>query len=156
MDRRRVLLVAHRTASAPPIQAEVRHLLEAGPCSFLLLVPADEGDGLVWNEGKAWEESQARLAAAVETLRGLGADVEGKVGNHDPLAAVTDAVQDEHFDDIILSTFPVGISAWLGMDLPHRIERALGRKIKHVTWNPKEPVPLETHFDSNRPVHREA
>jgi hypothetical protein len=33
---------------------------------------------------------------------------------------------------VILSTLPPGPSRWLGMDLPHRVERRFGVPVTHV------------------------
>ena len=40
---------------------------------------------------------------------------------HDPMDAIEEALHDGDYDEIILSTLPRGASAWLHIDLPHRV-----------------------------------
>ncbi len=37
------------------------------------------------------------------------------------MLAIGDALRDQLFDEIILSTLPPGLSRWLKMDLPSRV-----------------------------------
>ena len=70
---------------------------------------------------------------AVERLRSAGLEVaDGKVGDPDPAAAVQDLVNFESFDEVVVSTLPGGISKWLKLDLPHRVERITGLPVSHV------------------------
>ena len=50
-------------------------------------------------------------------LRDLQYDVDGAVGDADPLAAVRNLLETRPFDEIILATLPAGASRWLRMDL---------------------------------------
>ena len=52
-----------------------------------------------------------------------GGSVERIVGQEDPLEAVTSALQEPGFDEVIVSTLPKRVSEWLRRDLPHRIEK---------------------------------
>ena len=65
-------------------------------------------------------------------LQQLGAKVDGVVGDFHPMAAVRDVMLQSHFDEIIVSTFPHGVSEWLKIDLPSRIARASGLPVTHV------------------------
>ena len=58
----------------------------------------------------------------------------GAVGDYYPLRAIRDAllVENEAFDEIILSTLPAPMSAWLKLDLPARISRRFGIPVTHV------------------------
>jgi GABA permease len=76
--------------------------------------------------------SSEHMLKAVEKLRGEGFDVEGQVGDGDPLAAVQDAVTFGEFDEVVVSTLPVRASRWLKMDLPTRVERVTGLPVTHV------------------------
>src|SRR2546423_1404810 len=93
-------------------------------------------DGLDWpaDMHSGGGEAEAHVRAAVERLRGEGLEVDdGKVGDPDPVAAVEDAVNFKDFDEIIVSTLPKHLSKWLKVDLPHRVERATGKPVTHVT-----------------------
>jgi hypothetical protein len=73
------------------------------------------------------------MIATVDRLRAEGLEVTaGSVGDPDPVAAVQDAVNFESYDEIVVSTLPGGISKWLKMDLPHRVERSTGLPVTHV------------------------
>ncbi|MDQ4129994.1 MAG: hypothetical protein M3133_03225 [Actinomycetota bacterium] len=65
-------------------------------------------------------------------MRGAGLEVEGKVGDPDPVAAAEDQVNFEEFEEIVVSTPPTLASKWLKADLPHRVEGATGRSVTHV------------------------
>lgn len=57
--------------------------------------------------------------------------MEGKLGDPDPFVAVRDALAAEHFDEVLISTLPERVSAWLRRDLPHRVEQ-LGYQVTVV------------------------
>jgi hypothetical protein len=50
-----------------------------------------------------------------------GADVQGILGDADPLAAVQDAINLQGFDEVIVSTLSPRISRWLKLDLPSKV-----------------------------------
>jgi hypothetical protein len=123
---RRYVVVANQTLLGDQLVARIRECLASGPCQFHLVVPATHvRDRSVWTEGHDRAVAAARLAAGLESFRGLGADVDGEVGDGRPVDAIRDAMlHAPPFDEIILSTLPPGMSKWLRQDLPHRVERA--------------------------------
>jgi len=134
-DRADVLVVANRTAGSPELLEALKTRAEQGPAKFHLLVPATP-HGVAWaaDMHSGGGEAESHVRAAVERLREQGLDVdEGKVGDPDPVAAVEDAVNFKEFDEIIVSTLPKHVSKWLKLDLPHRVERATGKPVTHVT-----------------------
>jgi hypothetical protein len=64
-----------------------------------------------------------RLQEALVHFGSMGARVSGEVGVEDPMQAIRDALAGGGYDAIIISTLPAGVSRWLRMDLPHRVER---------------------------------
>ena len=134
MNPRRILLVANQSALAPPLREQVLHFMEAGPCSFTILVPSDDRGPVTWTEAESWASAEARMKEVVAVYRELGAEIEGRVGIYRPLEAVLDVLAENHFDDIVVSTLPLGVSAWLGLDLPHQVEKSVGRPVRHVIW----------------------
>lgn len=137
----RVLVVAHRTAATPALQAAVSERAARGAVSFALLVPAT-GHGLhrVTDPGAEGEgEARSVLDAALPVLSdAAGSQVEGVVGDPDPLAAIQDAITlHGPFDEIIISTLPKHLSRWLHLDLPHKA-RVTGLPITTVTQRADE------------------
>ncbi len=136
----RVLIVAHRTAATPALLEAVRERAEASDASFTLLVPASAAGlhRIMDPEDADHGEAEATLELALPLLReAAGADVEGLVGDAEPLAAIQDAVNLRGFDEIILSTLPRRVSRWLHLDLPRKAA-ALGLPVTTVTATGRE------------------
>ena len=129
----KVLVVANRTAESDELLQALTSRAEEGQVSFTLLVPATP-HGVAWaaDMHSGSSEAEEHMRRAVDRLRAAGLDVEGKVGDPDPVAAVEDIVNFDAFDAAIVSTLPTHLSKWLKMDLPHRVERATGLPVTHI------------------------
>ncbi|HVL88813.1 MAG TPA: hypothetical protein VM841_01125 [Actinomycetota bacterium] len=132
MEPKRIVILAHRTAAGPHLQRVVKSRMSEGRCHFTLIVPAQAPEGFVWTEHQAAAETQVVLDEALEIFRGLGADIEGIVGDRRPLLALDDHLRHDDADEIIVSTFSSGASRWLRQDLPHRVARTFDVKMTHV------------------------
>ena len=136
----RYLVVANKTLGAEALAQKVRECMAAGDASFHVVIPACHSRDSAWfTEGHDHAEAERRLAAALEKFRALGAEADGEVGDASPVLAISDALIGGTYDGVILSTLPAGVSRWLRLDLPHRIESKLGIKVIHVTGR-LEPV----------------
>jgi len=137
VDPRRILIVANQTAGGAHLKELVRERMTEAASVFTLLVPATPGaDHLTWTEGEAKAIATERLNEALTSLRGIGAEVEGVVGDPRPLSAIGDVLLERPHDEIVLSTLPIGTSRWLKQDLPHRVERQFGLPVTHIVSEP--------------------
>jgi hypothetical protein len=131
----RVLVVAHQTAATQPLLDAVRERALPGDAEFHLVVPCQpHGIDKVANpheHGK--DEAQVVLDDALPKLtEAAGREVTGSIGDHEPLMAVEDALnQSGPYDEIIISTLPPGISRWLKLDLVSKV-RGEGLPVTHV------------------------
>jgi hypothetical protein len=129
-----VLVVAHQTAANTQLIDAVRRRAEQGPCRFHLVVPRrPHGMHKIVDPIEAGEqEAGFVLKDAVPRLsEAAGQEVTASVGDPEPLMAIHDAVNLGHYDEIIISTLPLGISKWLKLDLISKA-RALGLPVTHV------------------------
>jgi hypothetical protein len=126
-----LLVVANVTASSDELLDGLRDRAGKGACRFTLVMPAS---------GAA---ARKRLDEALERMREAGLEnVEGRVGDPDPVVAVMDMWDPMKFDEIIVSTLPTGSSRWMGLDLPHRLEKLTSVPVRHVVSRPPaEEVP---------------
>ena len=126
-----LLVVANVTAGSDELLETLGERAAQGACRFTLVMPASGA------------EARVRLDQALERMRAAGLDnVEGRVGNPDPVVAVMDLWDPMKFDEIIVSTLPTGSSRWVGLDLPHRLEKLTSVPVRHVVSRPPaEQVP---------------
>jgi hypothetical protein len=137
----RYLVVANQTLLAETLAARLRDLARHGSTSFYLVVPATPPRDHLWTEGEARATARASLDAAMVRFAGIDADLEGEVGDGNPMLAIGDAIRDHGpFEGIVISTFPKGLSKWLKVDLPHRAEAAFGIPVTHVVGEPEPAV----------------
>jgi hypothetical protein len=66
-------------------------------------------------------------------LRDVGATVDGEVGDEDPMQAIEKALNERHFEEIVISTLPTHLSRWLHTDLPSRAHRKFHVEVTTVT-----------------------
>jgi len=134
-----VLVVAHQTAATPGLLDAVRSRAASGPARFHLVVPqrAHGMHKLVDPEDAGVDEAQRVLEVALPMLsQEAGHEVTGSVGDAEPLSAIQDAVNLGDYDEIIISTLPLGISRWLKLDLISKA-RGLGLPVTHVAATSK-------------------
>jgi len=77
----------------------------------------------------------------IALLREAGIEADGEVMDPDPYSAVMDAVGEQDYDEIVISTHPETRSGWLRQGLVDRVERATRRPVEHVV------VDLDTERD---------
>jgi hypothetical protein len=128
-----VLVVANVTATSPELIESLKERAGREACKFALLIPAPAGS----SAGR--EAARTRLEEVLDSLRAEGLEVDGQVGDQDPVVAVHEVWDPKTFDEVIVSTLPTGSSRWLAIDLPHRVEKISGVPVKHVVAQPPRP-----------------
>jgi len=91
-------------------------------------------------EELGWAAARQRLHQELLRLRRLGAEVDGEVGEVDPVAAIKEVLGSQQVDEIILSSVPQRRSRWFARDLPGRVRRDFGLPVTHVVSEPGVPV----------------
>jgi hypothetical protein len=138
-DPANVLVVAHQTAATPRLLDAVRERAQRSPATFHLVVPKmPHGMHKVVDPQDAGaDEAQQVLGQALPKLsEAAGSEVTGSLGDSEPLMAIHDAINLRGYDEIIISTLPLGISRWLKLDLVSKT-RALGLPVTHVQADSK-------------------
>jgi len=138
---RRFLVVANQTLASAPLTELITSTLTGEPAEFHVVVPqiapsvlhADPATGLIGpgahsmvseSRQAAREEGEQRLQSFQAALAELGHGVTGEVILSDPMSATRSVLARSSVDEIIISTLPSGISRWLKLDFPSRMERA--------------------------------
>jgi hypothetical protein len=128
-----VLVVANRTAECEELEQALKERASKGDdVRFTLVVPAAHGLAKAANPDEGIPEAQHHVDNAVAKLRAAGLDIEGQIGDPDPVAAVQDAHNAGSFDEVIVSTLPTHLSKWLHVDLPRKAAHATGLPLTHV------------------------
>jgi hypothetical protein len=123
-----VLVVANRTAGSEELLEAMKRRAARGATAFTLLMPAGPG-------------AQGRLDGALAKMRAAGLEVVGKQGvDGNPLFCVGDLWDPSVFDEIVVSTFPTGVSHWLNLDMPQRMARLTDAPVEHVVAHSEQKV----------------
>ena len=150
----RYLVVANQTLGGQELMDAIRDRMARGPAEFWVLAPATPTTHLITDFGAlggaipvdpsvmptAADVRDEGIAVATSNLDGelgrlreIGATADGAVGDPNPMVAIEQAVAEQQFDEIILSTLPPGISRWLALDLPHRVRRKINLPLTVIT-----------------------
>ena len=122
-----VLIVANQTLPSQALAEAIGERVRAGVNSFYVVVPATPtGKGMTWDEDASRSEATERLDRFLAHLAEQHVEADGEVGDRDPVSAVRDALRNREVDEVVLSTFPPGISRWLGQDVPSKLRHNVG------------------------------
>lgn len=119
-----LLVVANRTAGSDELIEALRRRAEMGAVRCTLLMPAGPGTRA---------EARGRLDEALARMRAAGIEAEGRLGvDSNPLFCIGEVWDPVHYDEILISTFPSGVSHWLNLDLPQRVAKLTDAPVEHV------------------------
>ncbi len=136
---KRYLIIANQTLLSPGLEQLVHHKIAESPCEFHILVPQSAAlafhvdpsgpvdptlRAVTESYAVAREEAHARLDSFRRLFDDVGDVLTAEVAVGDPVLATRRVMERSSFDEIIVSTLPPGISRWLRLDIPSRIERA--------------------------------
>jgi hypothetical protein len=128
----KLLVVANRTAGSDELIEALKRRAGEGTLSCTVLMPAGPG---------AREEARARLDVALARMAAEGIAAEGVVGvDQNPLFCIGEVWDPAQYDEILLSTYPSGVSHWLNADLPQRVAKLTDALVQHVVSEPHRNV----------------
>jgi GABA permease len=130
----RILVVANETVGGQELLAELRGLAGDRGSQILVVCPALNSPIRHWasDEDQARAAAQARLDASLGAMRAAGLQVEGEIGDGDPIQAIEDAVRTFQPDELVISTHPEGRSHWLERGVVEKARERFAIPITHV------------------------
>ena len=142
------LVVANQTLGGTSLVGSVQERAKEG-FPIHVLVPATEpGDEHAATDGTGPGNAQRRLQQALERFKAAGVEADGTVGVADPMEAIRTALAANTYAGIIISTLPAGVSRWLHLDLPHRVEREFNLPVEWIEARSDDPGEATTvHID---------
>jgi hypothetical protein len=130
---KKILVVANETVVGKPLIEAVKKRADQGPIRVHVIAPQNQPRaGYVVYEDMTRDAAENRLKMTVAQLKETGVEADGEVMDPDPYAATMDALGEETYDEIIISTHPETRSGWLRQGLVDRVARASGRPVEHI------------------------
>jgi hypothetical protein len=127
-----ILVVANETVAGRPLIDAVRARGD-GDVDIHVICPQNQPKhGYVIFDSMVREAAENRLRMTLALLREAGIEAHGEVMDPDPFAAIMDALGEQDYDEIIISTHPETRSGWLREGLVDRVRRAARRPVEHV------------------------
>jgi len=129
---RRVLVVSNETVEAEILRDTIA--ARADRTKVFVVAPALNTRLRHWlsDEDPARRAAERRLSAALAGLREAGVDVDGWVGDADPLTAIEDALAVFAADELLIATHPEARSNWLAHDLVGRACARFSLPVLHL------------------------
>ena len=133
-NEHRILVVANETVGGPELRSELQDRAGAQRAKVLVVCPALNSPLRHWasDEDDARAAAQSRLDRSLESMRSVGLEVDGQIGDGDPLQAIEDAIRTFRPDELIISTHPPGRSHWLERGVVDRARERFAIPITHV------------------------
>jgi hypothetical protein len=129
---RRVLVISNETVEADVLRDTIA--AHARTVEVVVVAPALNSRLRHWlsDEDPARCAAEARLAGCVEALARAGVDVDGWVGDADPMQAIADALAVFRADELLIATHPEERSNWLAHDLVGRACARFSLPVVHL------------------------
>jgi GABA permease len=143
----RILVVANETVGGPELLSTIRDHSAGEHARVLVVCPALNSPLRHWasDEDEARAAAQARLDTSLGSMRSVGLDVTGEIGDGDPIQAIEDAVRTFQPDELIVSTHPPGRSHWLERGVVEKARSRFDVPLTHVV------VDLDAARDASKP-----
>ena len=139
---KRILVVANETVAGKPLIEAVQRHAAGDEVEVHVISPQNQPKhGYVIYADHIRDAAENRLRMTIALLREEGIEATGEIMDPDPYSAVMDALGDNDYDEIIVSTHPETRSGWLRQGLVDRLARATRRPVEHVV------VDLDTERD---------
>jgi hypothetical protein len=139
---KRILVVANETVAGRPLIDAVKARAGGEEIDVHVICPQNQPrHGYVIYDTMVREAAENRLRMTLALLREAGIEADGEVMDPDPYSAVMDALGEQDYDEIVISTHPETRSGWLRQGLVDRVGRATRRPVEHVV------VDLDTERD---------
>src|SRR4029079_9828021 len=128
-----VLGVAHAKRAGRPLIDAVRRHAEGEDVHVHVISPQNQPKhGYVIYDEHVRDAAENRLQMTLALMREAGIEADGEVMDPDPYSAVMDALGEQDYDEIVISTHPETRSGWLRQGLVDRVARATRRPVEHV------------------------
>jgi hypothetical protein len=130
---KRILVVANETVAGKPLIDAVRARTGGDEFDVHVICPQNQPKhGYVIYDSMVREAAENRLRMTLALLHEADIEAHGEVMDPDPYAAIMDALGEQDYDEIIISTHPETRSGWLREGLVDRVRRAARRPVEHV------------------------
>ena len=130
---KRILVVANETVAGQPLIDAVRERAAGEQVDVHVICPQNQPrHGYVIYDSTVRDAAENRLHMTLALLREAGIEADGEVMDPDPYSAVMDALGEQDYDEIVISTHPETRSGWLRQGLVDRVARAARRPVEHV------------------------
>ena len=131
---RRVLVITNETAEGALLHETILASAAEPGTEVLVVAPALNSRLRHWlsDSDGARLAAEQRLSRCVGRLSAAGVDVEGEVGDADPLMAIDDALAVFPADELILATHPPERSHWLERGLVEQACARFGLPVVHI------------------------
>jgi hypothetical protein len=141
-DEHRILVVANETVGGPELLAEIRERSAGRRARVLVVCPALNSPLRHWvsDEDAARANAQSRLDDSLGSMRAVGLDAAGEIGDGDPIQAIEDAVRTFRPDELVISTHPAGRSHWLERGVVEKARDRFELPLTHVVVD-LDPTP---------------
>jgi GABA permease len=139
-EEHRILVVANETVGGSELLDAVRGAAKT-TSRVLVVSPALNSPIRHWasDEDEARAKAQERLDTSLTSMRGLGLEAEGEIGDGDPIQAIEDAIRTFQPDELIVSTHPVGRSHWLERGVVEKARERFDIPLTHVVVDLESP-----------------
>jgi hypothetical protein len=133
-NERRILVVANETVLGLALRQCIAEKTRGHDATVYVVSPALNSPLKHWvsDEDGARGEAQERLDQSLAALREAGIQVDGEIGDAEPLQAVEDALRTFGPDEVIISTHPEGRSHWLERGIIAEARARFAVPVTHV------------------------